>query len=139
MSHAKLILVLGTLATFLVLPGPRAILAEDEAAAADEKFLKENGVTPDGPGLLKFFRDRTLSDKDRENLLQLIRQLGHKNFRMRQKASRSLIAAGTQAVPLLKEALKDEDLEVHDRAAKCIEKIEKGPGPALPAAAARLL
>src|SRR5262249_54600166 len=107
--------------------------------AADEKFLKENGVTPDAAGLVKFFKERTLSDKDRANLFNLVRQLGDEKYRVRQQAMRKLIAAGSIAKPILTQALKNPDLEIHDRVTKCLQKIEKGPGPALPAAAARLL
>jgi HEAT repeat protein len=139
MSHGKLVLVLGTLATLFALQIPRPAQAVDEALVADEKLLRDNGVTPDGPGLLKFFRDRTLSDKDRENLISLVRQLGSSKYKLRVQARNKLIAAGTPSLPLLREALKDADLEINRLAARCIDKIEKGPGPALPAAAAHLL
>src|SRR5262249_9805324 len=139
MSHGKLVLVLATLATLFALQIPQPAQAVDEASAADEKLLRDNGVTPDGPGLLKFFRDRTLSDKDRENLISLVRQLGSSKYKLRVEARNKLIAAGTPSLPLLREALKDADLEINRLAARCIDKIEKGPGPALPAAAAHLL
>jgi HEAT repeat protein len=139
MSRGKSVFLLGTLTTLIALLLSRAARA-DEALEADEKLVKENGVTKtDGPNLLEFFRKRSLTDADRQRLLGLIRQLGSPIYSKREKASNELVAKGPPAVALLKPAVKDPDLEISRRAEKCIQKIEGGPGPGLPAAAARLL
>jgi HEAT repeat protein len=110
--------------------------AEDNA---DVEFLHRSHIGSDGPALLEFFRNRTLTDLDREKLEQLVRQLGNDLFEAREAASRALVGRGEPALPFLRAALKDSDREVVRRAENCIETIEQGPGPALPAAAARVL
>jgi hypothetical protein len=137
LKHSRVTLALVALAVALALP-PRP-LAADEAAEADEKVLKDAGVGTDGPALLDFFRRRTLSDVDRKRIGGLIGQLGSNSFEDREQASRSLRARGTPAVPFLRRALGEADLEVARRARLCLEEIENGPGPALAAAAARTL
>src|SRR5262249_36140532 len=57
----------------------------------------------------------------------------------REKASAELVKRGTPALPFLRKALTEKDLEVVRRATRCIEQIEGGPGAGLPAAAVRLL
>jgi hypothetical protein len=113
--------------------------AEDEAAAADERLVKEAGVSPDAAGLLAYFRERTLTAADVKSLEALVRQLGDDNFQTREKASRELVRRSAAAVPLLRAAMRDRDAEVARRAAQCLEEIGMGPGPHLPIVAARLL
>ncbi len=127
-----LLLTLATLAT----PDADKVA---ENGADDERLVRAAGVTPDGAGLLAFFRQRTLSDADRKRLQGLVRDLGSEDFATREAASRSLTAAGPPVLPLLRPALQDADLEVARRAQVCIEAVEGGPGPQLPGAAARLL
>jgi hypothetical protein len=132
---------LGALATTLtvvaVLAGGRPLRADD--VAADAHLLKQFGVGADGPGLLAFFRSRSLTDRDREELAGRVRDLGSDNFRTREAASARLVRFGPPALPFLRNALASPDQEVARRAGFCIEEIERGPGPALPAAAVRLL
>ncbi len=130
-------LLLGTLA--LVPPSAPADWLTDETAATYEALLKENKVPGDGPGLLEFFRKRTLTEADRKNLAALVRQLGSDSLRQRKQATDTLIAVGPPALPFLQPALKDPDIEIKTRAETCIKAIARGPGPALPAAAARVL
>jgi HEAT repeat protein len=108
-------------------------------AEEDEQILKAAQVGDDGESLLAFLRKRTLTDAKREQLLKYVRDLGSKRFADRRRASRELIAAGTPALALLRQALKDPDVEVVRRATKCIKAIESGPGPGLPAAVVRSL
>lgn len=110
-----------------------------ESAEADEALLKAAGVATDADGLLDFFRKRTLKEEDRARLAALVKQLGSTNYRERDRATRGLLAQGRPAVPLLKDALAGVPLEATRRAELLIKKIEGGPGPELPAAAARLL
>src|SRR5262245_40515410 len=107
MLRGKRLFVLGTLTTLFALLQPHSGRG-DEALDADEKLVKDNGVTKtDGPGLLEFFRKRSLTDSDRTRLLGLIRELGSPIYAKRKKASNELIAKGPPAVNLLKPALKD--------------------------------
>jgi HEAT repeat protein len=118
--------------------GLRSLYPEDEDRA-DEALLREARVSTDGPGLLAFFRDRSLGEADRQRLADLVRQLGSDDFDQREKASTALIARGPLAIPFLRQAIASTDTEVARRARFALEEIDHGPGPALPAAAARLL
>jgi HEAT repeat protein len=113
--------------------------SEDAEQAADEKMLREAGVATDGPGLLAFFKARTLNEADRERLTKAVRHLGDDDFNVREKATAELKAAGRAALPLLRPALRDADPEVVFRARRCLEGIEHAPELSLQACAARLL
>src|SRR5262249_33275307 len=104
-----------------------------------ERLVREAKVNPDAAGLLAFFRKRTLKDPDRETMARLVRQLGSRSFAQRETASRQLESWGPPALAFLMPARLSLDIEVARRAQRCIDEITKGPGPALPAAGARLL
>jgi HEAT repeat protein len=110
-----------------------------ESAAADEALLKENRIGTGAAALAAYLRKRSLSDRDRQHFRELARGLGSTSFRTRKEAARDLIAAGSQALPFLRQAMNSPDLELVNRAERCIHKIESGPGTALPMAAVRLL
>jgi HEAT repeat protein len=93
----------------------------------------------DGPALLAAVRKRTLSDADRARARTLIRGLGDESFSTREQAAADLAALGHKALPLLREALDNKDLEIARRAEECIRRIEHEPAHHLPAAAVRLL
>jgi hypothetical protein len=131
--HVAAIAVL-VLAIFAPLSG-----AGDEEDRADEALLRESGIGSDGASLVAFFRGRSLSGDDHQRLAGLIRDLGDDVFARRERASAALLRWGPLAVPFLKKALVNPDAEVIRRARACLEEIEHGPGPTLPAAAARLL
>jgi len=105
----------------------------------DKKFLKAANITTDAAGLIAFFKKRTLSDDDRKNLEKLVLQLDSNQFSQRQEASQRLVEIGTPALPFLRNAVVGTSLEMTRRVEECIKQIERGPGPALPSAAARLL
>lgn len=104
-----------------------------------ERVLKDGGVAADGPGLLAFFRARTLSDVDQERLAATVRRLGDDQFPVREKASLDLVTAGRAALPFLRTALNDPDLEIARRASLCLQEITRQPNSVLVAAAARVL
>jgi len=121
------------------LVGKRPALDYKNMAAADENLLKDRGLGIDEPALLEIFRQRTLEEGDQIRLRQLIADLGAPAFTTRNRASKLLINEGAPALAFLRPALHDPDAEVMRRANLCIEEIRRGPGPALPSAAARLL
>jgi HEAT repeat protein len=82
---------------------------------------------------------RSLKEADRQKMEDLIAQLDSPSYRKREEASAQLIAWGTVALPFLKRALVNPSLEMKRRAEICVSKIERGPGPMLPVAAARVL
>jgi hypothetical protein len=116
-----------------------AVAGIEEAEAADERIVKDAGVGVDGPGLLAYFRQRALAGADVRRMEALIRQLGNEGFEAREAAAKELVGRGPAALPLLRQARRDPDVEFARRAAMCLEQIEAGPGPALPMAAARLI
>jgi HEAT repeat protein len=118
--------------------------ANEAQIAADLAVLKNASISADSEFLLDFFRKRTLSDSDRELARKLIRQLGSETYRLREQAMAELVSRGPAVLEPLREALKDRDLEIVRRAAKCLARIQERDVPleALPtvlAAAIRLL
>jgi YD repeat-containing protein len=125
------------LALILAIETNAAAWADEKAEA--ERILTEAGIKTDPDALFAFFRSRTLSEADRVKLAATVRRLGADAFADRNQASADLVAAGPSALPLLRPALLDPDLEIVRRAERCLEMIERGPGTLLPMAAARLL
>src|SRR5262245_46411926 len=94
----------------LFLLGVRAQLPDP--AAPDEKVLRAANLKTDPASLLEFFRQRSLPEAEREKYRALVKQLGSDVFRQREQAMSALVARGPVVVELLREALKDADLEV---------------------------
>src|SRR5262249_21093336 len=113
--------------------------AAANSAKQDAKLLQGQKIAADEASLLAFIKKRTLSKSDQNRLRNLVTQLGSKTFRIRNKASKELTLYGSAALPYLRPALKDPDVEIKERAAKCIALIESGPATALPSAVVRLL
>jgi HEAT repeat protein len=67
-----------------------------------------------------------------EKIKELIKRLGDDAFAVREKATEDLVALGKAALPLLREATSNPDLEIVCRARRCIERI--GPPTDAPAA-----
>jgi HEAT repeat protein len=141
MRPLRFLIVLAVAAAAAAISAENQARPAEDATGADEALLREAKITPDGPGLLAFFRKRSLTDEDRQRLEDLVRQLGSPRYKVRVQAFADLLTAGPPALPFLRAAVNDPDLEISKRAKECIEKLETGPlaGAALPAAAARLL
>ncbi len=105
-------------------------------AARDEQVLKKAGLATDGANLLHFVREQTRRASSRQ-MAELTRQLGDRAYPVRARATAALIGAGMPALPALRRALADPDVEVRQRAERCVRAIGKGPGPAVAAAAVR--
>ena len=113
---------------------------DDPAAIAeDEGILTKAKLGTDAAALIAFFRKRTLRDADVQQIADLIKNLAADRFVQREEATRKLIEFGPGALTQLRAAAKDNDLEMIRRAEICIDTITTSPGPALPAAALRLL
>jgi hypothetical protein len=136
-NRVRTVLGVVFLAAFLGGAGPTG--NDDEEAAGDDAFLKEHKIGLDADSLVGFFQKRTLTDADRTRLEKLVKQLGDNAFVAREQAQRDLIAAGPTALPILKPACNDPDLEIARRAARSMEAIESGERDGLPAAAVRAL
>jgi hypothetical protein len=114
--------------------------AQPDLPTHDEQVLKSAGIKITGPALLDFFRRRTLTDKDMEQIQDLVRALGSDKYREREQAAQELVNRGPVVVEMLRAALKSNDLEVSRRAAKCLQRIQEADyAREVPAAAARLL
>jgi len=108
--------------------------------AGDEKILEAAKLKSDAASLLEFFRQRTLPNEEREKYRAYVKQLGSDVFRQREQAMNELVKRGVVVVELLREAMRDADLEVARRADRCIQRIqEKDVSGEVPAAAARIL
>lgn len=117
--------------------GARA--AEEEPLRADELLLKSVGLPVDGAGLVVFLRERGQRLELAAKLAVLVDQLGKGEPGEREKACRSLIALGTQAIPTLRQRANDPDAgDPGALARRCLRAIEKDPG-ALTSAIARLV
>lgn len=136
---SRLVTGLTVILAFAILPLPVRSAEPDPEIVYAEQVLKDAKLPTDGPGLLAYVRLKTLSDADRERLAGTVRQMGDESFEVRQQASKELVAAGRPALPLLKRALHDADLEIARRAERCIDEIERSPVSGHLAAAARLL
>lgn len=119
--------------------GKRAFFNLNELASTDAQFLRQHGFNTDESSLFAFLRKRSLTEADQERLRQLVVQLGDVSYVIRQKAAHQLLTFNTPALAFLKPALDDVDPETARRASQLIEEIQRGPGPALPAAVVRLL
>ncbi|MBI3412205.1 MAG: HEAT repeat domain-containing protein [Planctomycetes bacterium] len=121
------------------LAGKRPFLAYKDSLPGDEALIKSQNYAIDEPALLELLRKRTLGDDDQKRLQKLIVDLGDPVYAVRSKASKLLIKEGTPALAFLKAASNDPEAERARRVQLCIDEIRRGPGPALPAAAIRLL
>jgi HEAT repeat protein len=133
-SLPRLALALTTIGILGFLPSARAA-----SVSEDEKLLREAKVPSDGPGLLDFFRKRTLSAEQRRQVKALLPRLGDDNFHTRQQASAALVAIGPPVLAHLRRALDHPDEEVKERLHLAIGALEKDLRPGVAAAAARLL
>jgi len=93
----------------------------------------------DGPALLAEFRKHTPTSAQRDKLQSVIHLLGDESFAVREQASADLVAYGALAVPVLREATCDADLERARRARDCLQLLTKKSDKDLPLAAPRLL
>ena len=105
----------------------------------DLKTLAEARIGTEGPALLDFLRQRSLPDDERARIPALVRKLGDDDFGAREQAAALLIKAGRAAVPYLRPALRDRDLEIARGARDCLERIESASDLALAAAVVRVL
>ena len=101
-----------------------------------EKTLKDAGVSTEPAALLKLFRDRTPTEEIKARLAETAPKLGARSYAVRNRAEQDLIRAGRLALPVLRPAVGDADIEVARRAERCIAAIEENnDGPLLTAAA----
>jgi hypothetical protein len=118
-------------------PG-RAAEADSQVTVAEEA-LRDAKVGTDGPSLVKFFRQRTLSEADRKKLADKVPLLGDDNFQVRRRAYRALLVGGWASLRYLRPALKSTDAEIARSAKKLVARIEGGAEAAVIEAATRVI
>ncbi|MCI0640080.1 MAG: hypothetical protein L0Y70_13490, partial [Gemmataceae bacterium] len=106
---------------------------------SDELQLRAAGLATDGPGLVKFLRSFTPADVDPASVGKLIQGLGSDEFDEREACVKRLIALGPQALPYLRQAIRDPDRERAIRAENCLKVIDAGPGASALGAVLRLI
>jgi hypothetical protein len=87
----------------------------------EQSLLRELGIPTDGPGLLGYLKTLCGNDEDLGQIEGLIRQLGSASSAERIHATQKLVALGAAAVPALRRAVMDSDLEVAHRAKKSLQ------------------
>jgi hypothetical protein len=103
-------------------------------------ILHNANLKVEDTALSQYLAKRSLREEDRLRLQNLIAELGDKVYAKRQKASVALIAAGTKALPFLRTASADADVERSTRAGNCIKAINaKHAADPVPAAVIRIL
>lgn len=105
----------------------------------DEEALKKVGVETDDEGLLSYFEDRILPEKDREKVEALIKQLANEDFDVRLQATAELRKMGNSIELYMEKARESKDPEVVYRAGMVLSDIRQRSTPELMMAAIRLL
>ncbi len=114
-------------------------LSAAAAKDADVAALKAAGIPTDGPGLVAFFKQQTLTLADETRIKALVRELGDDEFKSREQASRQLVLLGSRARTFLQAAVKDPDPEIARRAQDCLERMARGATVSSMSVAAREL
>jgi HEAT repeat protein len=111
----------------LLVPGAESLPLADEAlrqAAEDVRVLKAARVPTDGPGLVRFLRSQRLTADEEKRFAGLVRALGDRSFKVRDRATAELRARGPAVRPLLLRGLKGSDLETSRRLQRCLGELE---------------
>jgi hypothetical protein len=126
-------------AVVVAVTSPGRAAEVDSRLADEEKTLQEAKIATDGPSLLKFFQQRTLSEAGRIKLAETVRLLGDRSFQVRKKAFKDLLLAGRPALAMLRPAQNDADPEIARSAETLVKRIESGSDMILTMAGARVL
>lgn len=106
-----------------------AVSLRAEDLSPDLAALRAAREPTDGPGLLAFFKRRTISEAVRERIAGMIQRLGDDDYATREKATRDLVDLGGVCRAQVARALESAgDLEVRKRARVVLDRI--GPAKA---------
>jgi HEAT repeat protein len=119
---------------------PKAPLGTDDTSKqkARDAWAKW-WLDTEGPGLLNELKKRTLTEADMTKSQTLIEKLGDDSFEVRQNSEDALKKMGSMIIPLLKQGLKNPDLEIRNRSKKCLDAIEMDKTTPLSPVTARLI
>ncbi len=130
MRPAPLVLLAGPL---LLAAVPRGVCAEAKKDNPDLVLLKKHGITPDPQGLIAYLRSLRSENAARAHLDQLITQLGHDEFTVREAAQQRLGRLALLALPELEAAANHADPEVRMRIRTVLARVETEGKPVLTA------
>ncbi|MGF1580010.1 MAG: HEAT repeat domain-containing protein [Gemmataceae bacterium] len=105
----------------------------------DEKILRDAKIATDREGLLRFFRDRTMTPARSAKLERLVEQLSSQRYITRVRATSELAKGNSLTLRFLQKTIDKEELEVQNRIKRCIETIQQRPHLLHTRAALRLL
>ncbi len=112
---------------------------EPEIDKIDQEILRRAGLSVNADALVEFLRKRTLPEKDRPAIEQMVRRLNASQFAVREKATQDLIKRGVAALEVL-HVTRASELELKRRIENVLERIhEKDVAPETVAAAVRVL
>ncbi|QEL19681.1 NHL repeat-containing protein [Limnoglobus roseus] len=144
-SALSLALFVGTVTVLLAQPVAQVAIRVGAKKVAetpdDKKSLDSMSLKADDTaGLVKYFKQRTLSDTELAKLQAVIDRLGDENFEKRVVASGELEKFGPGAIGILRTASQvNPDPEIAYRAGETLKRIEKIPHAVVASAAARAL
>ncbi|MSQ94506.1 MAG: hypothetical protein EXR98_08110 [Gemmataceae bacterium] len=75
---------------------------EPKIDSHDDTLLRRANIATDGPALVDFLKKRILPESERSEVEQMVRRLGHANYRTRELAMQELIARGISSVDVLR-------------------------------------
>lgn len=101
--------------------------------------LKKAGLPIAAEAVLEHLKKHLPNPEKLARGRQLIRQLADEDFDKRETAAAELLKLGWVVVPLLRNAAKDDDVEVRRRAEDCLKKVEEQNRPQGLSAAVQLL
>jgi HEAT repeat protein len=132
---------LGSILTLLAMAPARARADyAEEQHKADLKLFEDAKLPHADADLLAFLRKRLVPEKERERLEALIKKLSSTSYKEREQARVEVEKEGPQALPLLRKVMTSSaELEVKQRAERCVKAIEEKSPSTLVMAAARLL
>jgi hypothetical protein len=112
---------------------------EPDQVTSAQRALRDARIDTTPAALVAFLRKQTPDPATVKRARALIAQLGDDKFSIREKATTDLIALGAVALPLLKQAARDSDLEVARRAEQCLQQIGEQSNRTTVSAAVHLL
>jgi HEAT repeat protein len=124
MRNNRLLFVHGATCALALFLAP-ASRGADKTLDPDEQLLKEAKIGTDNASLLAYLRAHSDKDDDLLHPERLIEQLGSAKFNDRELAGKKLLALELSALPALRAACKNQDLEIAKRAKACVKQIEK--------------
>jgi HEAT repeat protein len=121
--------LLVAVAVALAMTGAAAVLVADEATdnprlALYRANMTVSGLEPTGAGALSYFRELQPDDRQREHIDQLVRQLGHDEFSIRESATQLLLRLNVTPIETLVRAQDSDDPEVAWRARLILQSSE---------------